>query len=874
LTPERYQQIKRVFAEACRREPAQRVACLDQACGADAELRREVEALLAHDQKTFPVKPGISAAAALGLDHMDVHAREGSSGQAAFRPPTAKVPERIGHYRIIRKIGQGGMGVVFEAEQDHPRRTIALKVIRPGIASEQLLRRFKHEAQVLGCLQHPGIAQVYEAGMAEVETENGLAVEQPFFAMEYVRGEPLNELVGQRDLGTRRRLELFATICDAVQHAHQKGVIHRDLKPANILIDEAGQPKILDFGVARVTDADVQMTTLQTDVGQLIGTLPYMSPEQVAGDSRELDTRSDVYALGVVCFELLTGRLPYDLAAKTIPEAARTIAEEDPTRLSSIDRVFRGDLDTIVSKALEKDKNRRYQSASDLAADIRRYLSDQPIAARPATTLYQLRKFARRNKTLVGAVAVAFALLCGGLIQVTLERNRAVRAERAAELGRTEAERQAAIAQAVNDFLNDDLLAAANPERLGRDVTVRQVLAHAAEAIEGRFKDEPLVEAAIRSTLGETYHRLGEYDSVALHLEKALELRRAELGEDHRATLTSMCDLGFAYGYLGRWDEAEPLCSAALEGRRRVLGDDHPDTLMAMNNLATLYFRQARFDQAEPLLLEALAGLRRVLGEDHPDTLDPMNNLANLYARQDRWQEAEVLMIQTLETRRRVLGAEHPRTLVSMNNLASVYSLQGRYEEAEPLYAQTLEIRRRVLGEEHPRTIGSVGNLGYVYCKQGRFDEAEPLYLRAAEGLRRLLGEDHPQTLLRMSNLAALYHDQGRDEEAEQLYAKVLEARRRVLGEDHTDTLANMQGLVRSLIALGKLEEAEPVAVECYERNHSVHGPDHDETRDAMELLVELYEAWDRPEQAAEWRAKLPATQPVPPDEPPASADE
>jgi tetratricopeptide (TPR) repeat protein len=640
-------------------------------------------------------------------------------------------------------------------------------------------------------------------------------------------------------------------------------VIHRDLKPGNILVNHAGQPKILDFGVARTTDADLQATTARTDVGQLVGTIAYMSPEQVQGNPDQLDTRSDVYSLGVVGFELLTGRLPHDLRGKAVPEAARTITEENPERLSLSHRVFRGDIETIIGKALEKEKDRRYQSASALAADIRSYLTDQPITARPVTTIYQLRKFARRNKALVYGVLVAFTLLCGGLVQVTLERNRAVKAERLAA-------HEAAIAQAVNDFLNDDLLAAASPEKLGRDVTMRQVLDHAAEALEGKFEDQPLVEAAIRETLGETLFALGEYDRAALHQERALELRRAELGRQHRMTLASTCDLGIVYAYLGRWDEAEPLYVEALEGRRQLLGEDDPDTLNSMNNLATLYFHQDRFDEAEPLLVEAIAAGRRVLGEDHLDTLRPMNNLANLYARNGRLAEAEPLMIQTLEAKRRLLGEEHPGTLVTMNNLANVYCDQGRYDEAESLYVKTLEIRRRVLGEEHPRTLNALGNLSRVYQKQGRYEAAESLCVQALESLRSQLGEDHPRTLLRKANLAALYYDQGRYEEAERLYTETLEARRRVLGEHHAHTLASMQGLVRSMIALGKLEEAEPLALECHERHTEVYGPGHDETRKATRFLVKLYEAWSATEldkgyaeKAAEWRAKLPTTQPT-----------
>jgi len=382
------------------------------------------------------------------------------------------------------------MGAVYEAEQDQPRRTVALKVIKPGLASRELLRRFEHESQALGRLHHPGIAQIYEAGTAD----SGFGL-QPYFAMEFIQGASLLKYAEAHQLGTRERLELMVKVCDAVHHAHQRGITHRDLKPGNILVDETGQPKIVDFGVARATDADARATR-QTDLGQLVGTLAYMSPEQVLGDPLELDTRSDVYALGVMLFELLAGRLPYEIG-RQLTKAVQTIREEDPARLSSISRVYRGDIETIAAKALEKDKTRRYQSAAELAADIQRYLKDEPIVARRATAAYHLRKFARRHSALVAGVAVTFVVLIAGIIvssslaararraeqealrqrdtaataQQTAqkERDRAVSAERAAtaERDRAVGERkraddEAATANAIRDFLQNDLLAQAN----------------------------------------------------------------------------------------------------------------------------------------------------------------------------------------------------------------------------------------------------------------------------------------------------------------------------------------------------------------------------------------------------------------------------
>ena len=400
MTPERMQRVFELFEEAIRRPPEERATFLTGACGDDAEMRAEVDSLLEYDRRRDD-------------DFMRVPSARMAASGAATDEPDALIGAHVGRFHIKNKIGSGGMGTVYEAEQDHPRRSVALKLIRPGIAQQELLRRFEHEAEVLGRLQHPGIAQIFEAGMAD--TGSG---PQPFFAMELVDGLPLSEYAAAQKLAVRARLELFIKVCAAVEHAHQKGVIHRDLKPANILVTEDGQPKILDFGVARATDADIQTTTLQTDIGQLLGTIPYMSPEQASGDPRELDTRSDVYALGVVLYELLAGCLPHDLARKMVHEAVRIIREDDPTPLSSVNRALHGDVETVVAKALEKDKTRRYQSASDLAGDIGRYLADEPIIARPASALYQLRKFAKRNKALVGGAAAVFVVLVAGIIGI------------------------------------------------------------------------------------------------------------------------------------------------------------------------------------------------------------------------------------------------------------------------------------------------------------------------------------------------------------------------------------------------------------------------------------------------------------------------
>ncbi len=434
--------------------------------------------------------------------------------------------------------------------------------------------------------------------------------------MEYIVGaKPITKYAKERNLSTRQKLELLGSVCDAVHHGHQKGIIHRDLKPSNILVDAQGRVKIIDFGVARSTDSDLAVTTLQTDIGQLIGTLQYMSPEQCEADPHNIDTRSDVYALGVVFYELLCGKLPYNVSRVAMHEATRIIREQHPTRLSTLNKTLRGDVETIALKALEKDRERRYQSATDFAQDIRRYLGNEAIAAQPPSIVYQLRIFARRNKALFGAIAAVFVVLMGGVIASTSMYFRAegARAETAAERDRArESERKAT---AINDFLVNDMLASADPEiAQGRTITVQEVLENAASSVGTAFRGESKMEAAIRFTLGTTYVGLGLYDAAGLHLMTAEEIRRSELGDDDPDTLRTRNALAELHGLRGRYAEAETLARQTLAAQRRVLGEQHPDTLVTLGNLAQVQTKQGHYTEAEALHRTALSTQRQVLG--------------------------------------------------------------------------------------------------------------------------------------------------------------------------------------------------------------------------------------------------------------------
>jgi len=795
MTPERFRLLSELYDAAAAMDAEERTRFIHERCAGDDELRRHLKA--AFEESAAGFTGAIEEAAAAVVDASD-------SGR------------RIGKYRIIRVVGEGGMGMVYEAEQEQPRRIVALKVIKPGLASAELVRRFERESEVLARLQHPGIAQIYEAGAADA----GFGP-QPYFAMEFIHGVPLTDYAAARALTIRQRLELIAKVCDAVEHAHQRGIIHRDLKPGNILVDDTGQPKILDFGVARATDSDTQATR-QTDVGQLVGTLAYMSPEQVTGDPLELDTRSDVYALGVILYELLVNRLPYELSQQ-LPEAVRTIRDQDATKLSSISRAYRGDVETIVAKALEKDKGRRYTSAATLATDIRRYLADEPIMARPASTTYQLRKFARRHKALVMATAAVFAVLVAGVIVSTREALRARKAEQTA--------------QAVNEFLQNDVLAQAGASTQASPSTkpdpelkVRTALDRAAARIGGKFAGQPEVEANIRSTMGQSYEDLGLFPEARNQFERALDLYRRAFGGNNPRTLEAMSRLGNIAEIQGKYPEAETVLSRTLPIQRRVLGPEHPDTLLSMNHLANVYYYEGKYPQAEALHSQILEIRRRVLGPDNIETLGSMSNLASVFDEAGKYPQAESLDLQVLEMRRRVLGTEHPDTLASMQNLAHVYDHEGRLAQAEELHSQSLEIKRRVLGPEHPDTLVSMNNLANVYLEEGKYPQAEALYGRELEIQRRVIGPEHSYTLMSMGNLAAIYLEEGKYPQAEELQSQSFEVARRTLGPEHPLTLVFMGNLALEYGMEGKYAQSEALFNQSLEIMRRVRGPENPST--------------------------------------------
>jgi hypothetical protein len=820
-----------------------------------------------------------------------------TAGDAGATGAPAAAAAAIGRYRILRLIGEGGMGAVYEAEQDQPRRIVALKVIKPGLANPELLRRFAQETQALGRLQHPGIAQIYDAGTADA----GYGP-QPYFAMELVRGQALGDYAASHELNTRQRLELMVRICEAVHHAHQRGLIHRDLKPGNILVDETGQPKILDFGVARITDSDAQ-ATMQTDVGQLVGTLAYMSPEQVLADPLDIDTRSDVYTLGVILYELLSGRLPYDISKK-LHEVLATIREQDPSKLSTLDRTLRGDVETIAAKALEKDKTRRYASAAELGADITRHLRDEPIVAQPPTTRYQLQKFARRHKALVGGIAAVFVVLVGGVVVSTWQavrasraeaaalrdRDRATAAERAATESRDQAvasQRQAvaaegqaraaesqarqdrdralaekeradtesATAKAVSEFLQKNLfeqVTAGSGERgAGPSVSVSGALDRAAANVSTSFTGKPLVEADLSLFL---------LEQAGAQLERAATIRRQVLGPDDIDVLRTEHALATVYSNQRRYADAERLLERAVSVSARTRGEHDLETLRFRFELGTVYLTDGKLDAAKAHALQAVAGRMRTLTPGDTDTIAALIVAAAVHEALKEFPSAVTLATQAYEQSARARGSRDTLTLnasavLQRIKLGDALATKGALDQAAR--AEFLDNATRTLESAKASTLSELitlaGSRATIAVSQNRPQDAEAPLLEAMAAASRAGQEELSLTAM----LAGVYALQKKYTDAEAAIDRVVskpETWKTLNANALPFALRNLGGAYRSE---GRFADAERHFRTLAAIMLETPGEAVNQTRIDVLLLADVYGSLERYADADQWFARL-----------------
>ncbi|MEM7582757.1 MAG: serine/threonine-protein kinase [Acidobacteriota bacterium] len=852
---------RRFFEAALLLEGDSRERFLREIRARDTELEARIRALLAaHDRPEL--SPAALQSPALASAILEAPALETPA-------PRPSEPQRVGPYRLLERVGEGGMGVVYVAEQTEPvRRRVALKLIKGVTYSREQLGRFHSERQALALMNHPNIARILDAG----STEDG----RPFFVMEYVRGALLLDYCDRHELSIDQRVELFIQVCEAVQHAHQKGVIHRDLKPSNLLVEEVdgkATPKVIDFGVAKMLYQRLSDVTLHTRLGGFIGTPGYVSPEQAQTTGLDVDTRTDVYSLGAVLYELLTGRKPFDFRGADLGEIQHILANRDPKppsarsrqndpqahepeahdrqrRQAGADGRFRSlreDLDWITLKALEKDRSERYAAASELAADLRRYLEHETVLARPPSTTYQLRLLARRHALLLAVGTLAILALVTGTVGTWLGM---VRARDAAE----RAEVNAAIAEEVNGFLNDDLLAAVAPGQMGIDVSMREVLDRAAQRVEGRFPNQPLVEAALRRTIGRTYGSLGVFTDAEQHLLRSLELFNRERGAEASSTRALHFELGTLYRAQGRLGDAELALerARATEGvPRDALQRGRLDelSLAALEELAIIRHQSGRFEEAEALYLQALDGRTALLGREHPDTMRVLGRLAIAYRYLERWPEAERIHREAVAVNQVHFGEEHPRTLNAISRFAAFYLGWGRNEEAEGLLQRALAPSRRVLGEEHPNTLILVNNLGWLYLKQGRYGESEQLLLENLRVKRRVLGELHPSTVEGLQNLVILYREMAAEHQHAKYLRRFAETLEKVCDGPEARTEDRLE-YAEVLLTAEVTELRDPdralslalAAVEATDR----------QDREALAVLARAYEAVGNPERAVD----------------------
>jgi eukaryotic-like serine/threonine-protein kinase len=857
------------------------------------------------------------------------------------------LPDRIGPYKILDFLGEGGMGVVYLAEQEQPiRRKVALKVIKLGMDTKEVIARFESERQALAMMNHPNIAQVHDAGT----TERGA----PYFVMEHVAGIPITDYCDKHRLSTRERLEIFIPVCQAIQHAHQKGIIHRDIKPSNVLVamqDGKPVPKIIDFGVAKATNQRLTEKTVFTQQGLLIGTPEYMSPEQAEMTGLDVDTTTDIYSLGVLLYQLLVGALPFDagtLRRAGYDEIRRRIREEEPpkptTRLSSLGQLakeiaerrrtdvasltkdLRGDLEWVTMKAMEKDRTRRYSTSSELAADIERHLKHEPVIACPPSSAYRVGKFVRRHRMGVGIVAASVLVLIAFAVTTATQARRIARE-------RDRAERVSAFL--VSMFESSD------PDKTkGEKVTARELLDKGVERLGVELKNEPETRAALLHSIGRVYDRLGNYVVAERLLGQALAVRRNSSGRNRLDLADTLNELGNVHATRGDYPRAEAEYREALEIRHRILGRDSLDAGKSLNQIANMLLRRGRYSEAEATYREVLS-ITRPLGTP-ADVVTPLLNLGAVYTRQGKLNAAIDAFREGFELAQRSLGRENTLTLSAMNNLANALYYTGEYAEAEQLQRENLTTRRKLLGDNHFDVGLSLYNLGNTLEARGRFAQAEKVFLECLAVWRKALPSEHVQIAWALNDLAIVITDQGRCGEAETLfrealamfervspdpasvaysweglgdvsyrrgqmseaekyYCTALDLMKKKLGATHISVARTENKLGRLLIERGRYEEAEPMLRDAlqinreglpathpsvgyaeallgsclggqrrfheaeqlllkgYETLRAKLGEEREDTNYIATRLAALYEAWGKPQKAAEWRAsKLP----------------
>jgi serine/threonine protein kinase/tetratricopeptide (TPR) repeat protein len=841
----RWQRIWDIFFDALEVPVDQRDAFLDQRCGSDKKLRDEVSELLAaHEDSTNPIE---GAGWALSENIFNVGPQVGDD---------------IDGYQLIRLLGEGGMGLVYEAQQTEPiERFVALKLVKAGMDTRDVIRRFGTERQSLAVMNHPGIAQVFDAGVSQQG--------RPYFVMELVNGQPINRFCDQKRLTIEQRIDLFREVCRAIQHAHQKGVIHRDLKPSNVLVameDGEAHPKIIDFGIARALHRSQDEAEGLTHLNQVIGTPEYMSPEQARVNSVDIDTRTDIYSLGVMLYELLVGVTPYETEAfrrGDYYEIQRILREEEPPPPSArlqklgenimevsarrkldtkeLQKKLSGDLDWIVLKALEKDRTKRYDTVAEFNADLERFIQKRPVSAHPPLARYRLKKFIARHKFAVVAASATIIAFLVAIVGITV--------------GLVFANRERHRAETVSKFLEDMLLASQPENARGQDTTYLQgVLAQASRRVDKELKDQPEAAASLHFTIALTYRSLGLYDEASKHMESSLNLRRKHLGENHELTVKTMSELSTMRWEEGDYKTAENLARRALDVQNRIYKPDEENRLYTLNTLGLVLKSTGRIEEAEKIYREVAETRRGKFGVEHLSTLTSISNLARLLEEEGRIDEAAKLMTEVVDVGRRLQGSDDPHTLVSIDILGVMKRKQGKLQEAEALHKEALAGCKRVLGDQHVDTLGVRRNLAMLLMEQGKLIEAESELRGSLDEIVKEYGEQTFYTLSISHALADCLLKQNKVKEAEALYERARKIGEAILPPEHA-----LLALIRSkqggvLVKLNEYGKAESLLLQSYPILEKTKGPQDPSTISARKNLIELYERTNRTSEAVKYR--------------------
>jgi serine/threonine-protein kinase len=845
---DRAQRVAEIVKSALERNPEERSTFLDQACPADSETRAEVDSFLQfEDEASHFIEQGALHVAAKTI------ARDSSS----------PFPQQIDGYQILSRIGVGGMGEVYLAEETKLRRKVALKLVRAGMDSAEIVARFRHEEQILASLNHPNIAQLYGAGVA--------AGDIPFFAMEHVAGTRIDEYCSAHKLSASARLQLFQKVCAAVHYAHQRLVIHRDLKPSNILVTSDGEPKLLDFGIAKLVEGQDGFTQMQTLPGAM--TPDYASPEQIRGDA--VTTSSDIYSLGVLLYELLTGQRPYRLKTRSADEIARAITEQEPERPSTVlaraenstfeirhSKFPKGDLDNIVLMALRKEPQRRYASVGQFSEDIRRYLEGLPVVAHKDTVSYRATKFVKRHKIGMAAALLVLLTLVGGIIATAWQAKRATEQARVAAQERDRARKEAAKSEHINSFLknvlgfSDPSWLSSNPRR-NREPTIAEALEEASRRAEKELADEPEVLASVRFVIGQTYLSQRRLEAAELHLRAAYDLRRNVLGPESQETANSMATLAELRLWQGKYAEAELLFRDALATFRHAREAGNVNVLWmtyALTIAGGTEITMGRAAAGEATLREALEVGHLLSGADRVPLGVIYSSLSVARSDQGDVDGAISYLEKSLDEQRRISNEPGFEIAMGLNNLGNLLALKGDYGRAESLLRESIEILAKSVGEAHQNTAYAVINLANVYCLRCDYPQAREEIDRAMRIQQQVLAEGHIDFARSWIVLGRILTRTGEPNVGESYLRRALELRTQALKPGHWRIAETQGALGECFMTQHRLDEAEPLLLESHKVMQEKFGAKDPRTKEARNRLVALYEAWGKPEVAAGYR--------------------